>query len=72
MDRKKVCRFFEKGSCKKEKCPFVHLNENRKVCEFYKKGFCRKGVNCNFYHPPKEDEQIQTAKRNDKPPFAKK
>ena len=21
-------------------------------------GNCRKGVNCNFYHPPKEEEKL--------------
>jgi hypothetical protein len=55
MERRKVCRYFERGSCKKDNCPFVHLKENRKTCNFYMEGNCRKGASCNFYHPPKEE-----------------
>ncbi len=62
MERRKVCRYFERGSCKKENCPFVHLRENRKNCAFYMEGACRKGDKCNFYHPPKEEEKIEMLK----------
>ena len=62
MERRKICRYFERGSCKKDNCPFVHLKENRKNCNFYMEGNCRKGANCNFYHPPREEEKLATLK----------
>ena len=62
MERRKVCRYFERGSCKKDKCPFVHIKENRKPCTFYMEGRCNKGSNCNFYHPPKEEEKLANLK----------
>jgi hypothetical protein len=62
MERRKICRYFERGSCKKENCPFVHLRENRKNCVFYMEGRCNKGNNCNFYHPPKEEEKLANLK----------
>lgn len=62
MERRKICRYFERGACRKDNCPFVHLKENRKTCNFYMEGHCRKGNACNFYHPPREEEKLATLK----------
>ena len=58
-----MCRYFERGSCRKDNCPFVHIKNNRKECHFYAQGYCRKGDKCNFYHPPKEEHKIAELKK---------
>ena len=40
----------------------MHLKENRKNCIYYMEGNCRKGANCNFYHPPREEEKLASLK----------
>lgn len=67
-----MCRYFERGACRKDNCPFVHLRENRKACIYYMEGNCNKGAKCNFYHPPRESEKLASLKEELKKKNTKK
>ena len=54
---KKICKFFVKGKCTQENCPFEHL-EN--VCKkYFFEGKCKHGTKCKFLH-------VQTLKKRPK------
>lgn len=54
---KKICKFFVKGKCTQENCPFEH-KEN--VCKkYFFEGKCKHGTKCKFLH-------VQTLKKRPK------
>ena len=48
--RKLYCFDFQKGSCTRENCPFVHEIDSRPLCWDFQKHKCTKGVRCRFRH----------------------
>jgi hypothetical protein len=64
VPKKKLCKFFLKGTCTKEACPFDHppatelcqpvatlvVPKKKPLCKFFVKGTCTKEA-CPFDHP---------------------
>ena len=53
------CRFYERGKCHRQDCPYSHnitmiiptiVHENPNLCKFYRRGGCEKGSSCSFSH----------------------
>ncbi|OTF82909.1 hypothetical protein BLA29_005155, partial [Euroglyphus maynei] len=68
-DKMPDCRFFLRGRCTMDNCPFRHVkvNNDAVLCENFARGFCPQGLMCNKLHKYKcpTIRQQKTCRRGD-------
>eukprot|EP00438_Fugacium_kawagutii_P001437 Skav215658 [mRNA] locus=scaffold2880:64721:72670:- [translate_table: standard] len=55
-DKTLICKFWQKGQCRRAHCDFAHGEEEKKAackllpCRFFASGSCRLGPDCLYRH----------------------